>query len=118
MKKTGGVEICVSCITGFLLFLVRGDALFSVGDLPGCMKNTFGPRSEEIEFNLVHFIARLMIILMNAIKIKNDGDIFLRKVPMIGAVVQPRRVILIVVRVIEHEICKTFVDGFAQFMQL
>ena len=88
-------------------------AVIAVSNFPRRVKNTLRPLCQKIKFNFFNFIAWLVIVFMNSIKIKNDGNIFLCKIPMIRSVIKTVRMLTIIVGIIKNKIGVVFVCCFA-----
>src|SRR5690606_15725821 len=73
---------------------IHWGSLLPVGQIPRSMEDQLGSFLQQVEFNFIHGIRRLMVIIMHAVEEENHGDIVLGKVVMVRTVVETVRIIL------------------------
>jgi hypothetical protein len=89
-------------IVNFLVLLpIRCYSLIPVSNFPGRIKHALRPFGQQIKIDFAYFIGGAVIIFVDAVKIKNDRDSVLRKIPVVRPFVQITRMVLVIIGVIK-----------------
>src|SRR5690606_12928011 len=83
---------------------VHGRSMLTVGQIPRSMEDQLGSFFQQVKFNFIHRIGRLMVIIMHAVEEENYWDIVLGKVRMVRTVVEPVWIILGIITIIQDQV--------------
>ncbi len=92
----------IECILSF--YNIHFDSLVLIRQLPGRIENEPGAITQEREIDLFYRIGRLMVVGVGTVEVEDNRNVVLGKVIVIGAIVEPVRVVGGIVRIIQVEL--------------
>src|SRR5437667_9295554 len=85
-------------------FGIVGQAVIQIGDTPAGLKYQPGYIRQLGEIDFIHSISGPVVVHMNTIEVKNDGNVVLGVIPMVRAVIDALGIFRIIVIVIEIQL--------------